>query len=66
MEELRKRMRGGEPLVVIDVRATEEFDAGHPGGQIDSARRARKEAPRATSQARDRCLLPRPLLRLRA
>src|SRR5438094_58300 len=49
-EELRKRMRSGEPLVVIDVRPTEEFDAGHiPAARsipLDELEKRLRELPR--------------------
>ena len=49
-EELRRRIRSGEPLVVIDVRPTEEFDAGHlPGARsipLDELERRLRELPR--------------------
>ena len=49
-EELRRRIRSGEPLVVIDVRPTEEFDAGHlPGARsipLDELEKRLRELPR--------------------
>ena len=49
-QELRKRMRSGEPLVVIDVRPAEEYDAGHiPGARSvphDELEKRLRELPR--------------------
>ena len=49
-EELRKRMRSGEPLVVIDVRPAEEYHAGHiPGARsvpLDELKKRLRELPR--------------------
>src|SRR5579859_5575142 len=48
--ELRKRMRSGEPLVVIDVRPAEEYKAGHiPGARsvpLDELEKRLRELPR--------------------
>jgi rhodanese-related sulfurtransferase/DNA-binding MarR family transcriptional regulator len=48
--ELRKRMRSGEPLVVIDVRPVEEYNAGHiPGARsvpLDELEKRLRELPR--------------------
>jgi rhodanese-related sulfurtransferase/DNA-binding MarR family transcriptional regulator len=49
-EELRKRMRSGEPLVVIDVRPAEEYRSGHiPGARsvpLDELEKRLHELPR--------------------
>ena len=49
-EELRKRMRSGDPLVVIDVRPVEEYDAGHiPAARsvpLDELEKRLRELPR--------------------
>jgi len=49
-DELRKRMRSGEPLVVIDVRPAEEYNAGHiPGARsvpLEELEKRLRELPR--------------------
>ena len=65
-EELIERLRRGD-VVLVDVRPSEEFEAGHIEGArsipIDELERP---AGRAAGRPRGRGLLPRPVLRLRA
>ena len=64
-EELIARLRSGD-VVLVDVRPTEEFDAGHIDRRpVDPARRARAAPRGAARRPRGRRLLSRPVLRLR-
>ena len=63
--ELEQRLARGE-VVVLDVRPEPEYRAGHiAGARLGSALGACGVASEAAAAARDRRLLPRPVLRLR-
>ena len=63
-EELASRLRRRN-VVVIDVRPTAEYAAGHIPGAVGAARRGTATSPHDPQRRRDRRVLPRPVLRLR-
>ena len=65
-DELLERLRRGD-VVLVDVRPAEEFEAGHiEGARSIPLDELERPARRAAGRPRDRRLLPRPVLRLRA